>query len=181
MDRETRDTRLRAVPPTDPRHVVQEAALLVAVALLLFLGYQDWGKAATIGDRQSALDRELRARWDGSATAGAALPGRLHIPALELRLVVVEGVDRADLDHAPGHYPRSAAPGERGNTAIAGNRTKGLFRDLDELRTGDPMVFETATEWLVYAVHEVRIAHRADADALAPVPDLPGRSRRPRC
>ncbi|NUT94875.1 MAG: class E sortase [Saccharothrix sp.] len=157
-------------PDSHLRLVLQDVVVMCAVVLLLFVVYQDWGRAGVIRQWQGELDRRLDEQWRGG---GSTLPGRLHIPALDAHLVVVEGVDPGSLDRAPGHYPATSQPGQAGNAAIAGLRTRGLFRELHRLRDGDAVIFETASSWLTYEVYLVHTVDRADRDALAAVPDHP--------
>jgi sortase A len=60
----------------------------------------------------------------------------LSIPRLGMEAVVAEGDGDGVLQHAVGHLPESARPGEDGNVAIAGHRDT-FFRDLKEVRAGD--------------------------------------------
>ena len=85
---------------------------------------------ATLSERAVAFRREVE--------QGDAL-GRIAIPRLGLRTVVVEGTDHDDLARGPGHYPTTPLPGLGGTVAIAGHRTTYLqpFRHIDELRAGD--------------------------------------------
>ena len=69
--------------------------------------------------RRLALD----ARALGRRTGPGDPVGRLRIPAIGLRTVVVEGTDPEELRDGPGHYPDTVLPGERGTVALAGHRT----------------------------------------------------------
>ncbi len=78
-----------------------------------------------------------RAARGARRRAGPGDPiGRLRVPAVGLRAVVVEGTAPAALRRAPGRYTDSAMPGARGTVAIAGHRTTygAHFRRLGELR-----------------------------------------------
>src|SRR4051794_20308415 len=80
----------------------------------------------------------------------------LYLPSLSqhYRFVIVEGVTASDLAKGPGHYPGTALPGQLGNLVVSGHRTTYLapFNRLDELRPGDPVIFETAQAWWIYKV-----------------------------
>ena len=80
----------------------------------------------------------------------------LYVPRLgkDYHYVVVEGVGRDDLKKGPGHYPGTALPGQLGNLVISGHRTTYLapFNRFDELRPGDPVIFEMADGWYTYTV-----------------------------
>ncbi|MFC5381228.1 class E sortase [Aquipuribacter nitratireducens] len=112
----------------------------------------------------------------------AALPSEavalLRVPAFGDDYVrpVVAGTGELELQQGIGHYDGTAGPGEVGNFAIAGHRTTygAPFNPIAELRTGDPVVVETATEFHVYRVQASRIVLPTDVEVIAPVPDRPG-------
>ncbi|MDQ1703206.1 MAG: sortase [Frankiaceae bacterium] len=86
--------------------------------------------------------------------------------------VIVEGVGVEDLKRGPGHYPGSAFPGQIGNFVVSGHRTTygAPFNRIDELRAGDPIVVETATNWYVYRVTSSEIVPPTATDVVTPVP-----------
>jgi sortase A len=70
--------------------------------------------------------------------------GRIWIPKIGLRMVVVQGTTTGDLERGPGHYDAASGratelPGMGGVVAIAGHRTTYLepFRHIDSLARGD--------------------------------------------
>src|SRR5437763_16385815 len=125
----------------------------ISVALLLLgLGllaspfatniYQDRLQARL--DRQlasPALEQAYRERRVGT---GDSLT-RIRIPAIGVDVVVVEGTSASALRAGAGHYPNTPLPGEVGNVGVAGHRTTygKPFANLDQLKPGDPIVFET--------------------------------------
>jgi len=69
----------------------------------------------------------------------------LRIPAIDVKVLVVEGTTPAALRAGAGHYPGTPLPGEAGNIGIAGHRTtfgRPLNR-LDEVGPGDIATLET--------------------------------------
>lgn len=90
---------------------------------------------------------------------------------------VNEGVELSVLNRGVlGHYPETAAPGGIGNFAVAGHRTtygRPLW-DVALLRPGDPVVVETATDYYVYRLSELRIVQPDQTEVVAPVPGRPG-------
>jgi sortase A len=78
----------------------------------------------------------------------------LRIPRLGLGYlkVIVEGVGVSDLKKGPGHWPKSALPGQVGNFVVSGHRTTygAPFNRLDEVKPGDAIIVETRTTWYVY-------------------------------
>jgi sortase A len=155
--------------------------------LLLFASYEIWGKAAIVRGHQNDLNAALDEQWgepDPTPTAEplepvvAPPPGwaiaRLYIPRLRNHWVVVEGVGQRDLAFAPGHYPKSARPGQVGNFAVAGHRNPAMFWDLDRMRDGDPIVVETQSKYYVYRVTANLIVEPSAVEVVAPVPGRPG-------
>ncbi|MCU1676490.1 MAG: sortase family protein [Frankiales bacterium] len=102
----------------------------------------------------------------------------LRIPALGANYdkVIVEGVGTEDLKRGPGHYPGTALPGEVGNFVVSGHRTTygAPFNRIDELRVGDELIVQTATDWFVYRVSGTEIVLPTATDIISPVPHHPG-------
>ena len=79
----------------------------------------------------------------------------IEIPRIGLNMVVVQGVDTADLESGPGHYPDTADPWEdKGRVGIAGHRTTYLhpFFDLNQVQPGDMITLQTARGTFTYTV-----------------------------
>jgi sortase A len=108
------------------------------------------GERRRLGFLARRLDRRVR--------TGQAL-GRIGIPAIGARFVVVQGTGGADLRKGPGHYPATPLPGERGTVAVAGHRTTYLapFRRLDGVHAGDRVVVEMPYGTFTYAYERTRI------------------------
>lgn len=164
-----------------------ELLVTLGLVILLFAGYEIWGKSAIVDAHQSDLGQQLEQVWGptGDPTvapspsaspappaAGTPIAG-LYIPRLGKNWVVVEGVSQKDIRYAPGHYPTTAMPGEVGNFAVAGHRNRATFWRLDELRPGDAIVVETRDQWYVYHVTESRIVKPSQVEVVAPVPGDP--------
>jgi sortase A len=177
---------------------VGELLITFGLVLMLFAGYEVWGKAVIIGQHQRDLDRELTQQWaqipaappdDPHPHSKAKKPakpvapppappgwaiGRLYIPRLHKHWVIVQGVTLKDLTWAPGHYPDSAEPGQIGNFAMAGHRSPAIFWDLDRVTVGDPIVVETRSTWYVYRTVASKIVRPTSVEVIAPVPGHPG-------
>jgi sortase A len=174
---------------------VGEIMITLGLVLLLFAGYEIWGKAAIVSSHQADLDAQLAQEWGdptvappdtspepGASPTPAAPPppppggsiGRLYIPKLDKYWVVVEGVADRDIAYAPGHYPDTARPGEIGNFSVAGHRSPAIFWDLDRMRGGDAIVVETRNTFFIYRVTSNEIVAPTAVEAVAPVPDKPG-------
>jgi len=106
-------------------------------------------------------------RLDRRVPAGAAI-GRLRIPAIGLRTVLVHGSAPADLRRGPGTIDGAPLPGARGTAAVAGHRTTygGPLRDVDRLAPGDVVVAEMPYATLRYRVEGRRIVQPAEVAVL---------------
>ncbi|MEH0939155.1 class E sortase [Micromonospora psammae] len=166
-----------------------EVLITFGLVVLLFAGYEIWGKSAIVDAHQNDLTKQLEQAWGptGDPTVAPTGPapkpkppveGRpiagLYIPKLDKNWVVVEGVTQKDIRYAPGHYPKSALPGQLGNFSVAGHRNRATFWSLDELDNGDAIVVEGKTEWYVYKVYQSRIVRPDQVEVVAPVPSKPG-------
>ena len=138
---------------------------LVGAGTLAWVGVTlAWGEpftAVSAARSQAALRSELESKLEGkeepgqrargrSATSGRLAGGRdrvregdaigrLVVPRLDLRTVVVEGTRAVDLSRGPGHYRSTSLPGSGAVVAIAGHRTTygQPFRHIDDLEPGD--------------------------------------------
>jgi sortase A len=110
--------------------------------------------------RLAFLARSLKRR-----TADGDAAGRIRIPEIGAKFVVVDGTDPGDLRKGPGFFPQTPYPGAGGTTAIAGHRTTYLapFRKLDQLDGGDEIVVEMPYGRFTYEVERTRIV---DPDAI---------------
>ncbi|MGW4499512.1 class E sortase [Micromonospora sp. NPDC004336] len=170
--------------------VTGEVLITFGMVVLLFAGYEVWGKSAIVDAHQNDLSQQLAQAWgpEGDPTVapsasastkpkppvqGKPIAG-LYIPKLDKNWVVVEGVTQKDIRYAPGHYPSSAMPGQVGNFSVAGHRNRATFWRLDELDDGDAIVVESKTDWYVYTVTQSRIVRPTQVEVVAPVPGKPG-------
>jgi sortase A len=90
--------------------------------------------------------------------ADTRMVARLHLPGSGPALVVLSGPSGRNLAFGPAHDPASVAPGERGNSVIAGHRDT-HFRPLALLQVGDPVRLErldgVSVDFVVTAVDVV--------------------------
>ncbi|MFZ1285958.1 MAG: class E sortase [Candidatus Phosphoribacter sp.] len=88
---------------------------------------------------------------------------------------VYEGVRLDTLRGGPGHYPKTALPGEIGNMSIAGHRTTygHPFYDLDQVQPGDVIVIETRKAYVIYRAESTRIVKPRQVEVIAAVPGKP--------
>ncbi len=177
-------SRLRKEPLL--RRVVRvsgELLITLGLVVLLFAGYEVYGKTWEINAEQGRLTQALDAKWDHGGNAAPTvhdepIPGegiaRLHIPTLGKNWVVVQGVSQADIKRAPGHYPSSQMPDQLGNFAIAGHRTPAIFWDVDKLAKGEWLVLETRSAWFVYKIYQSQIVLPTKISVVSANPDHPG-------
>jgi sortase A len=88
-------------------------------------------------DARATDARATKARAVGSGEALTVM--RIPRFGADWRWAVSEGVSQDVLAAGPGHYPRTALPGERGNSAYAAHRAGhgDPFIGFDRLRPGD--------------------------------------------
>lgn len=116
----------------------------------------------------TALVRQRALRFDHQLQNGSPI-GRIVIPRIGLKMVVVEGTDEGDLQKGPGHYnvasgANTGLPGMGRVIAIAGHRTTYLhpFRHIDELDPGDNVYLQMPYGTFRYRVYYHRIVSSND-------------------
>jgi sortase A len=157
---------------------VGRTMITAGVLILLFVVYQLWGTGILQAQAQDRLGKQLDRKL-AEATPSTVPPtstpdtlpittapplaapptegdaiGRIEIPSIGLKAVVVEGVGVDDLKDGPGHYPDTPMPGQKGNASIAGHRTTygAPFASIDELKPGDQIFVTTVQGRFTYAV-----------------------------
>jgi len=151
---------------------IVERALFALAAVLL--GWYLLQHAITVYE-QAAANRELESVHLAVATPAArdarppvgALVGRVDIPRVGVSAIVREGDDTATLQHAVGHIPDTALPGEPGNAGLAGHRDT-FFRGLRNVRAGDRISVTTPAGVIEYVVRGTRIVDPDDVSVLNP-------------
>ncbi|MNP49025.1 Sortase family protein [compost metagenome] len=98
----------------------------------------------------------------------------IEIPAIDLKLPVLEGATKANMKHAAAHMTETSSLGETGNAAIAAHRarTKGrLFNRLNEVKIGDQIDIAAETGRFVYEVYDISVVEPTDVSVLEPKGD----------
>jgi sortase A len=115
---------------------------------------------------------KLAAAYRKRTEAGEPI-GRLTVPRMDLRVMVVYGTDTETLKKGPGLHPSTGFPGQNFLTYVAGHRTTygAPFSDIDKLRPGDKITFEVPYGTYRYEV----VGHRIVRDDQIEV--LKGRGR----
>ena len=95
--------------------------------------------------------------------------GRIVIPRIGLKMIVVQGTNEADLEKGPGHYDagsgvNTSLPGAGGVIAIAGHRTTYLhpFRLINELQPGDNVYLEMPYGTFRYTIYYHKVVLPSD-------------------
>lgn len=94
--------------------------------------------------------------------------GRIAIPSIGVRFVMVQGTGASALTLGPGHYTGTVLPGQPGTVGIAGHRTTYLapFRRLDELGRGARIVLHMPYGRFTYRVTGRRAVDPTDTSVL---------------
>ncbi len=151
-----------------PRHGV----LLVVCTLAVW----NLGMAAYIPLKAEVAQILLEAAW--SRTQEGAIRQRpwrwadtwpvakLRSIAHQRELIVLEGASGRNLAFGPAHISATVAPGEAGNSVIAGHRDT-HFAWLEEVTLGEEIVVETPRQTLSYRVEEIRIVSENEVGIMA--------------
>ncbi|MGA9670450.1 MAG: class D sortase [Terracidiphilus sp.] len=136
----------------------------VALTLIHARLYQE-----TAGD---ALDIQMNATEQHKSSLPRTAPregdvlGRIEIPRLGMKVVILEGTTSQTLRLGVGHIGGTATPGEPGNIGVAGHRDT-FFRGLKDIRVSDEIQIQTATGLSRYEVDKVQIVDPGDVGVLA--------------
>ncbi len=168
--------------------VVGKTLMAAGVLILLFVAYELWGTGLHEATAQRQLSGELEEVLSAAATSTTVATGptstlapktapntdimpdigepvgRLEIPKIHVKKTFVQGADLVQLDRAPGHYPDTPFPGQKGNAAIAGHRTTygAPFFHVDRLVKGDKIIVTTVQGKFTYSVINVFIVDPFD-------------------
>jgi sortase A len=175
-ERRERTIQIR-IPHVPWARVVGLSLTGVGALILLFLVYLFLFTPVTASRNQQRLAHSLSEQPLAvfSLVAGHVPPDGspvavLHIPALQLRQVVVEGTSAADLMNGPGLLAGSALPGSPGNAVIAGRRvTFGApFGSLPQLRKGDRLEVVDGAGTFTYKVTRMFTIGAGQRDVVTP-------------
>ena len=112
------------------------------------------------------LSAEAR-RYRRESRTGEAI-GRVEIPRLGLKMVLVYGTDHESLKRGPGLDPRAFFPGQNRLVYVAGHRTTyaAPFSKIDSLRRGDAIRVELPYGTFTYRVTGSRVVAANDVSVL---------------
>ncbi|MBV1948311.1 class E sortase [Streptomyces sp. BV129] len=168
-----------------------ELLITAGVVLGLFVVYSLWW-TNVVADRHADRQADkVRDNWAHASTGPGALDtkqgiGFLHVPAMRNGSVLVEKGTSPDVldEGVAGYYTDPAKAtlpmtGKKGNFTLAAHRDGhgAKFHNIDKVREGDPVVFETKDEWYVYKVYSVLPeTSKYNVDVLAQVPKESGKA-----
>lgn len=178
-----------------PLTVIGELLLVAGLAVFGYIVWQPWHTGVTVTAKQTELSASDSAKWDEQTpvsewdgvvpVAAAPAPSEvfavLHVPAFGTTYAnrVAETTDWwtvLNLDEKGiGHYEMTQMPGEPGNFVLAGHRSGPLinsFREVMNLRVGDPLFVETADGWYTYRYRSTEYVLPDEVDVLNPFPRL---------
>ncbi|WP_405861744.1 class E sortase [Streptomyces sp. NBC_01515] len=191
-----------ASPPDRPRGTGPVATavslfgeLLITAGLILglFVVYSLWWTNVVADRTADKQGDKVRNSWSKDKDTGpGALDtkdgiGFLHVPAMKNGEVLVEkGTETSVLnDGVAGYYTdpvKAALPttGKKGNFTLAAHRDGhgAKFHNIDKLKKGDPIVFETKDDWYVYKVYDILPeTSKYNVKTLAQIPTESGKKK----
>ncbi len=168
--------------------VFGELLITAGLVLGLFVAYSLWW-TNVLADREAGRQGDdVRQRWESSAPGEIDIQGGLgflHVPAMKNGEVLVrEGTGTEALNAGiAGYYTdpvKAALPSDRqGNFSLAAHRDGhgAKFHNIDKLKEGDSIVFETKDTWYVYKVYaSLPQTSKYNVKVLDPVPRESGRT-----
>ncbi|MER5431050.1 class E sortase [Streptomyces sp. NPDC002588] len=172
--------------------VFGELLITAGLVLGLFVVYSLWW-TNVIADRHADKQADkVRETWAQEDTGPGALDtkdgiGFLHVPAMKNGEVLVEKGTSTDIlnEGVAGYYTdpvKATLPSsdKNGNFALAAHRDGhgAKFHNIDKLKKGDPIVFETRDDWYVYKVYAVLPeTSKYNVEVLGGIPKESGRSK----
>ena len=149
--------------------VFGELLITAGLVLGLFVVYSLWW-TNVVADREADKQGDkVRDTWAHQDTGPGALNTRngigfLHVPAMKNGEVLVEKGTSTNVlnDGVAGYYTdpiKAMLPttGKKGNFTLAAHRDGhgAKFHNIDKVKKGDPIVFETKDKWYVYKVYDI--------------------------
>jgi sortase A len=155
---------------------------LVAVVLLsaygwvwvdrhIYQAYRDWQFEQALASGPAPADDLVTftpapsARARTSELPKEAVVGRLEIPRLGVRAMILEGTSERALRRAVGHIEGTAMPGGPGNTGLAGHRDT-FFMSLKGIRKDDTIRIRTLEGAFTYMVDSIQVVGPKDVHVL---------------
>lgn len=171
--------------------VLGELLITAGLVLALFVVYSLWW-TNVVADREAHRQSDkVRDHWAEDTGPGALDTkdgiGFLHVPAMKNGEVLVEkGTSEKVLnDGVAGYYTdpvKATLPmsGKEGNFTLAAHRDGhgAKFHNIDKMKKGDPIVFETKDRWYVYKTYAVLPeTSKYNVEVLDKVPEESGKKK----
>ncbi|MGW3956642.1 class E sortase [Streptomyces sp. NPDC004752] len=183
--------RRRASPIATAISVFGELLITAGLVLGLFVGYSLWWTNVIADRAANRQSDKVRDHWAEDTGPGALDIkdgiGFLHVPAMQNGEVLVEKGTSAQVlnDGVAGYYSdpvKATLPmsGKEGNFTLAAHRDGhgAKFHNIDRVKKGDPIVFETKDEWYVYKTYAVLAeTSKYNVEVLDKVPRESGRKK----
>ena len=143
----------------------------------IYQSYQTWRFQRALDDTKSSIGRDEhlspasigapRLKIETLPTGGpeGSAVGRIEISAIDLDVMILEGIEDETLRRGVGHIPSTALPGEVGNVAIAGHRDT-FFRPLRNIRKDDEITLTTLHGSYRYRVDSTKVVEPEDVTVL---------------
>lgn len=169
--------------------VTGELLITAGVLMALFVVYSLWWTnvlADREAKRQSNHVRDTWAKPGPGALDTKDGIGFLHVPSMKNGEVLVKGGTGTGVlnEGVAGFYRdpvKAAMPWDKqGNFTLAAHRDGhgAKFHNIDKIKTGDAVVFETRDVWYVYKVYaELKQTSKYDVDVLDAVPKESGKTK----
>ncbi|WP_407698890.1 class E sortase [Streptomyces acidicola] len=176
--------------------VLGELLITAGLVLGLFVAYSLWW-TNVVADR--AADKQgdkVRDTWAHEQDTGPRGPGALdtrngigflHVPSMTKGEILVRKGTSSELlnDGVAGYYTdpvKATLPtsDKDGNFSLAAHRDGhgAKFHNIDKVKKGDPIVFETKDDWYVYKVYAILPeTSKYNVKVLAPVPKESGKKK----
>ncbi len=155
--------------------VIGEILITIGLVLALFVVYSLWWTNVVADRHERRAGEKVRQDWAQSPTGSGkqSVPrgldikdgiGFLHVPAMgkHFEVLVKKGTSTEVLNEGVAGYYTTPTPAampwdSTGNFTLAAHRDGhgAKFHDIDKIRTGDPVVFESKNTWYVYKVYKI--------------------------
>ncbi|MHA5048111.1 class E sortase [Streptomyces sp. SD15] len=172
--------------------VLGELLITAGLVLGLFVVYSLWWTNVVADREANKQGDKVRDNWAQDDSGPGALDtkagiGFLHVPAMNDGEVLVEkGTSTKNLnDGVAGYYTdpvKASLPttGKNGNFTLAAHRDGhgAKFHNIDKIKKGDPIVFETKDKWYVYKVYGILPeTSKYNVEVLGSVPKESGKKK----
>ncbi|MER6220336.1 class E sortase [Streptomyces sp900105755] len=149
--------------------VFGELLITAGLVLGLFVVYSLWWTNVIADRKADRAGDKVRQSWAQPDPGPGALDtkngiGFLHVPSMKNGEVLVEKGTSTDVlnNGVAGYYTDPAkavlpTTGKTGNFTLAAHRDGhgAKFHNIDKVKVGDPVVFETRDDWYVYKVYDI--------------------------